>query len=67
MTLTVYLCLAIEASGLLHASYLIQFIFAWISREEVPTNEPNRNWWQKILFWCKIVVSTTLLTFSVIM
>mmetsp|Transcript_8222 Transcript_8222/g.10750 ORF Transcript_8222/g.10750 Transcript_8222/m.10750 type:complete len:305 (-) Transcript_8222:890-1804(-) len=64
MTVTLYAAMAIEASGLLHSAYLIQFIFSWLSGSEIPTNEPPREKWQKAFFWLRVIGSLAILVLS---
>jgi hypothetical protein len=61
MTFTLYVCMGIEASGLLHASYLIQHIVSALAGKPVESNEPPRNGFQNLLFWGRVFISTCLL------
>ena len=62
MTVTLYVCLAIEASGLLHCVYLVQYIFAFITNKPIESNEAPRTWFQGLLFWGRVVMSLGILT-----
>ena len=64
MTFTLYVAMGIEASGLLHASYLIQIIVAKIAGKPIESNEPPRDGLTSFVFWVKVMVSTILLIFS---
>ena len=64
MTFTVYVALAIEASGILHASYLVQYAVAFLSGRPVETNEAPRNLTQNIFFWGRVLLSCGLLTMA---
>jgi len=62
MTITLYTCLAIEASGLLHCVYLIQYIFAFVSGKPLQSNEDPRTWFQALFFWLRVLMSLAILT-----
>jgi len=62
MTVTLYVCLAIEASGLLHCVYLVQYIFAFITNKPaIASKEPPRTWFQGFLFWGRVIMSLGIL------
>lgn len=61
MTFTLYVCLAIEASGLLHCVYLVQYLFAIISGKPLQSNEKPRTWIQCIFFWGRVIMSLAIL------
>jgi len=63
-TLTVYVAMGIEASGLLHVSYLVRMIVARCAGKEVETNEAPRTKIQSVLFWGHVLFSVTLLMFA---
>ena len=64
MTLTLYVAMGIEASGLLHASYLIQIIVAMLAGQPIESNEPPRSGFQNLLFWGRVIMSTVILGFA---
>jgi len=64
MTMTLYVAMAIEASGLLHSSYLIQQIVAKLAGKPIVSNEPPRNLQQNIWFWTRVLMSCVILTLS---
>lgn len=66
MTFTLYVTMGIEASGLLHVSYLIQYVVAAISGQPIESNEPPRDGFGNLVFWTKVLVSSGLLVFSLI-
>ena len=66
MTFTLYVAMGIEASGLLHASYLIQIIVAMMAGKPIESNEPPRSGLTSVIFWSKVTVSTVLLILSLI-
>jgi silicon transporter len=66
MTFTLWVCMAIEASGLLHASYLIQYIVAAMAGKPIESNEPPRNAGQNLFFWGRVVMSTVLLILALV-
>ena len=65
MRLTLYACLAVEASGILHASYLIHFAVAKLSGKHIVSSEPERSGSAKVFFWGRILLSTAILAVSV--
>jgi silicon transporter len=66
MTFTLYVAMGIEASGLLHASYLIQYAVSTLSGKPIESNEPPRDGCKNLIFWTKVLVSTCLLIFSLV-
>mmetsp|Transcript_15558 Transcript_15558/g.35606 ORF Transcript_15558/g.35606 Transcript_15558/m.35606 type:complete len:550 (-) Transcript_15558:119-1768(-) len=63
-TFTVWVAMGIEASGLLHASYLIQMIVAKLAGKPVESNEEPRDAFGNICYWGKIVFSCAFLIFA---
>ena len=61
---TVKVAMAIEASGLLHASYLIQMIVAGLAGKPIESNEEPRDAFMNILFWGRVLISVGILTFA---
>ena len=61
MTVTLYSCLAIEASGLLHCVYLVPYLFALISGKPIHSNEEPRTWLQGFFFWIRVLLSLGIL------
>ena len=61
MTFTLYVAMGIEASGLLHASYLIQYIVSALAGKPIESNEPPRDGCSNLIFWTKVIISTALL------
>ena len=61
---TVKVAMAIEASGLLHASYLIQIIVAGIAGKPIESNEEPRDGLANLLFWGRVLFSCALLFFA---
>lgn len=64
MVFTTYVSLFIEATGLLHAVYLVQIIFAKVAGKPVESDEPPRTTAQKVLFWGRVALSMVVLGFS---
>ena len=64
MVFTTWVSLAIEMSGLLHAVYLVQYIFAAFSGKPVSSNEPPRDSFSNVLFWIRVFLSSGLLCFA---
>merc|ERR1711908_83432 len=63
ITLSVYLSMVMEASGLLHVTYLFQMAFAKILDEPIESNEAPMNTYEKVLFWGRSIFSTGVLIF----
>ena len=61
---TFYVAMMIEATGLMHASYLIQIIVAKLSGKPIISNEAPRNFGQNMLFWGRVLVSLGVLGFA---
>merc|ERR1712137_387054 len=64
MMFTLYVSLALEFSGLLHASYVIQRIVTKLAGQPLITNEPPRTFGQSVFFWSRCLLSVGILTFS---
>jgi len=64
MTFTLYVAMGIEASGLLHVSYLIQYVVSGLSGHPIESNEPPRDGFGNLVFWTKVLLSTALLIFA---
>ncbi len=64
MLLTTHVSLAIENSGLLHCVYLFQIGYSRLSGDHVESKEPPRSKAMNALFWCRVLVSTTVLCFA---
>jgi silicon transporter len=60
---TVYVAMAIEWSGLLHASYLIAFLVGWLAQQPIQSNEEERTPIMKLWFWFRCLLSVTILAF----
>ena len=61
MVFTTWVSLIIEMSGLLHAVYLVQYIFAAFSGKSVASNEPPRHSLSNMFFWIRVFLSSGLL------
>jgi hypothetical protein len=66
MYLSTLLALGVEKSGLLHSVYLIQMGFAKMAGMRIETNEQQRSLSQKVLFWGRVVLSMSILLFSIV-
>ena len=64
--LTLYVAMAIEFSGLLHASYLIQMLVNLLAGKKTDSKEQSRNSSivQKIFFFVRCLISLAILSFS---
>mmetsp|Transcript_12516 Transcript_12516/g.24937 ORF Transcript_12516/g.24937 Transcript_12516/m.24937 type:complete len:1012 (+) Transcript_12516:303-3338(+) len=64
MLFTSYVSLAVEASGILHAVYLVQIFFAFVTGQSIATKELERTLLQKFLFWLRVAISLAILSAS---
>jgi silicon transporter len=64
MLFTLYVSLAIEASGMLHSVYLVQMLFSKLSGKSVVSQEPPRTATQNLFFWFRVVMSLAILGFA---
>ena len=62
--ITIMMARFVEATGLLHASYLIQNFVAAVAGERVESKEPPRTCWQNIFFFGRCFVSLAILMFA---
>lgn len=60
---TMWVALAIEFSGLLHASYLIQIAVVKCSGQELMSNEAPRSTIQNIFYWVRCIASLGIVSF----
>eukprot|EP00586_Coscinodiscus_wailesii_P012172 CAMPEP_0172502224 /NCGR_PEP_ID=MMETSP1066-20121228/157989_1 /TAXON_ID=671091 /ORGANISM="Coscinodiscus wailesii, Strain CCMP2513" /LENGTH=362 /DNA_ID=CAMNT_0013277411 /DNA_START=409 /DNA_END=1497 /DNA_ORIENTATION=- len=60
---TFYIAMAIEFSGLLHSSYVIQIIVAMMAGKKIKSNEPPRSGGAMLFFWSRCLVSVIILFF----
>jgi len=61
---TLYVAMAIEFSGLLHASYVVQMIVAAIAGKKIESYEEERTPAQSAFFWARCGISLAALCFS---
>ena len=61
--LTFWVAMAIEFSGLLHASYVVQMLVSWMAGQKVQSNEEPRNLLQNAFFWARCTLSIGVLVF----
>jgi len=62
-----YASMTVEASGLLHATYLVQIVYAKVignKNNETPPEESQRTLLQKVSFWARVAFSCALLAFA---
>ena len=64
MLFTLYVALFIEASGLLHAVYVVQMTVAYLSGKPVTSKDPVRGDFQNMFFWGRVFVSLAILGYS---
>jgi len=60
---TLYFCLMVEFSGVMHSSYLIQNILSAISGKPIISNEPPREGFTFAFFWGRVLMSLAILGF----
>ena len=60
---TVWVAMAIEFSGLLHSSYLVQMLVGFMAGKSIESNEEPRNAFQNIFFWSRCFMSLAILAF----
>jgi len=61
---TIYTAMAIEFSGIMHASYLIQYAVAALAGKEVESEEGPRTVPQALFFWARALMSTIICGFA---
>ena len=61
---TLYVCMALEFSGILHSSYFFQIVVAKIARKPIISAEPPRNLQQNLFFWARVLFSFFILGYS---
>jgi len=61
--LTFWVAMLLEFSGLLHSSYLIQYIISAASGKPIDTKEEPRNAVQNLFFWVRVLISSAILVF----
>jgi hypothetical protein len=61
---TFWVAMAIEFSGVLHTSYLIQRFVGWLANKPVESNESPRNLPMKVFFWGRCLMSVAILGIS---
>jgi silicon transporter len=60
---TLWVAMAIEFSGLLHSSYLVQMLVAKLSGKTIDSMEEPRNVAQNLFFWFRCLMSLAILGF----
>jgi hypothetical protein len=61
---TLYVCMFVEFTGIMHSSYLIQNILAAVSGKPIITNEPPRTGFTFAFFWGRVLMSLAILGFA---
>ena len=61
---TLFVAMAIEFSGILHASYLVAMMVSSMSGKPLETNEPPRSGGAELFFWARCLLSVVLLVFA---
>lgn len=61
---TLYVCLILEFSGILHAVYVVRMFFSYISGEEFKSQEPPRSELKSMFFYGRVYMSLAILAYS---
>jgi len=61
---TLYTAMAIEFTGVMHSSYLIEYILAAVSGKPRQTKEGPKSVFQLVFFWGRVLMSLAILGFS---
>ena len=62
---TLWVAMAIEFSGLLHASYLVQIIVGLLAGKPIESKEGPKEGFTLIFFWFRVLLSCTILGFCI--
>jgi len=62
---TLWVALAIEFSGLLHASYLIQILVGLAAGKPIESNEGPKTGFNLLFFWFRVALSLAILAFCI--
>merc|ERR1712127_827645 len=60
---TLYFCMMVEFSGVMHSSYLIQNILSAMSGKPIISNEPPKEGFTFAFFWGRVLMSLAILGF----
>jgi len=61
---TFWVAMAVEFSGLMHSSYLIQLMVARLAGKPIVSNEPPKTGGVLVFFWFRVLVSLAVLGFA---
>jgi silicon transporter len=61
---TLYTAMAIEFTGVMHSSYLIEYILAAVSGKPIQSKEEPKSVFQLVFFWGRVLMSLAILGFS---
>jgi hypothetical protein len=64
MLFCTYFSLGIEATGLLHSVYLVQYVFSAITGKAIESKEGPRSGFADLMFWGRVLLSLAILGFS---
>ena len=62
---TLYVAMLIEFSGLLHASYLIQYLVGMMAGKPIESKEGPKTGFNLVFFWFRVLLSLTILGFCI--
>jgi len=63
---TFWVAMAIEFSGLLHASYVVAMIVSWMAGKKIESKEPPREGFQLAFFWARCLLSVFILAMCLV-
>mmetsp|Transcript_45417 Transcript_45417/g.84097 ORF Transcript_45417/g.84097 Transcript_45417/m.84097 type:complete len:504 (-) Transcript_45417:182-1693(-) len=61
---TFYVAMAVEFSGLMHFSYVIQLVVGQLAGKPIESNEPPKTGGVLMFFWFRVIVSLAVLCFA---
>lgn len=61
---TLYTAMAIEFTGVMHSSYLIEYVLAAVSGKPIQSKEEPKSVFQLVFFWGRVLMSLAILGFS---
>jgi hypothetical protein len=64
MLFSTYFSLGIEATGLLHSVYLVQYVFSAVTGKPIESKEGPRSGFENLTFWARVLLSLGILGFS---
>jgi len=62
---TLFVAMSIEYSGLLHASYVVQYLVGFLAGKPIQSKEDALTAWQTFFFWIRCLASLAILGFCI--